>query len=116
MFGADPFEPVKFSSVQEIISSQTSKTGIKIFDSESESDMMRIAENNNLRLSAGCAAFAGILANVLGFNGQAAKIPEMPAKFFMICGSVNPVTRAQVDFAAKNGFKKISLSIESLLA
>ena len=116
MFGADPFEPVKFSSVQEIISSQTSKTGIKIFDSESESDMMRIAENNNLRLSAGCAAFAGILANILGFNESCAKIPEMPAKFFMICGSVNPVTRAQVDFAAKHGFKKISLSVAQKLS
>ena len=111
MFGSDPFEPVKFSSVQEIISSQTSKTGIKIFDAESDSDMKAIAQNNNLRLSAGCAGFAGVLADVLGFNGRGAKIPEMPEKFFMVCGSVNPVTREQVKFAVKNGFKHIALSV-----
>lgn len=119
MFGRDPFEPVRHSAVKEIISEQTNKTGIRVYDAETDGDMMRIAEglgHEGLRLTAGCAGFAGVLARVLGFHGKSAEIPKMPEKFFMVCGSVNPVTRSQIDCARTNGFKYISLSVDEKLS
>ena len=118
MFGQDPFEPVKNSDVNLIIAEQTNKTGIKVFDSESDDDMRTIAKNlgaDGLKLTAGCAGFAGVLADVLGFNGSSVKVPSMPERFFLICGSVNPVTQRQVNYATSHGFKKICLNVEQKL-
>lgn len=118
MFGRDPFEPVKHSDVYEIIREQTEKTGVRVYDTETDGDMIAIADelgNDGLRLTAGCAGFAGVLAHVLGYNGKARKVPEMPHQFFMICGSVNPVTQKQVRYARNKGFKYISLSVEEKL-
>ena len=118
MFGRDPFEPVKNSNVNEIIAEQTDKVGIKVYDAEIDDDMYKIASElgeAGLRLTAGCAGFAGVLAGVLGFNGHGAEVGSMPSQFFMICGSVNPVTQAQVKYAASHGFRKICLSVEQKL-
>ena len=118
MFGKDPFEPVKYSDIHEIIKSQTDKKGIKIYDAETDEDMKKIAEclaDDGMKLTAGCAGFAGVLADFLGFHGEAKKIPDMPEKFFLICGSVNPVTQKQMNYAEKHGFKRISLSVEQKL-
>ena len=120
MFAKDPFEPVKESDVNKIIALQTNKTGIKVYDSETDSDMLMIAEtlreSGGLRLTAGCAGFAGVLAKVLGFeSGKKITVPQMPEKFFMVCGSVNPVTIAQMDFAESHGFKRIYLHVNDKL-
>jgi len=124
MFGKDPFEPVKNSDVNKIISEQTDKKGIRVYDSETDSEMKAIAEklklessnSEGLRLTAGCAGFAEILAEVLGFNGTGEKVPSMPERFLIICGSVNPVTLKQMDFAEAHGFKRICLSVEEKLS
>lgn len=118
MFGKDPFEPVKFSDVREIIASQTDKKGIHIYDAETDSEMIEIAGHlghKGLKLTAGCAGFAGVLAHFLGYHGKSSEVPEMPEKLFMICGSVNPVTRSQVEYARDNGFKYVSLSVKEKL-
>lgn len=118
MFGKDPFEPVKFSDVREIIASQTDKTGIHVYDAETDSEMIEIARHlghKGLKLTAGCAGFAGVLAHFLGYHGKSSEVPEMPEKLFMICGSVNPVTRSQVEYARDNGFKYVSLSVKEKL-
>ena len=118
MFAEDPFNPVKFSDVQEIIASQTDKQGIKVYDAESDSDMERIAESlgrDGLKLTAGCAGFGKVLAKRLGFDGKPKEICGMPERFLMLCGSVNPVTRAQMDFAVKYGFRYMALSPEQKL-
>lgn len=120
MFGEDPFEPVRHSDVKEIIAEQTNKTGIRVYDAETDGDMMAIANrlgHEGLRLTAGCAGFAGVLAHVLGFHVKAAEIPAMPERFFMICGSVNPVTRSQMDYARDKGaFEYISLGVGQKLS
>lgn len=119
MFGEDPFEPVRHSAVKDIIAEQTSKTGIRIYDAETDEDMKRIAEgldHEGMRLTAGCAGFAGVLANVLGFNEKRTELPNMPGQFFMVCGSVNPVTRTQVDYARAKGFRYICLTVEEKLS
>ena len=118
MFAADPFNPVKFSDVREIVASQTDKKGIRIYDAESDSDMESIAASlggDGLRLTAGCAGFAKVLAKVLGFCGKAREIHGMPERFLMLCGSVNPVTRAQMDFAVQHGFRYMALTPEQKL-
>ena len=120
MFGEDPFEPVRHSAVKDIIAEQTDKTGIRVYDAETDGDMTAVAGelgHEGLRLTAGCAGFAGVLAHVLGFHGKAAEIPAMPERFFMICGSVNPVTRAQMDYARNEGsFAYISLGVGQKLS
>ena len=118
IFGKDPFEPVKNSDVKAIIAEQTNKTDIQVYDSESDDDMKKIADSlglKGLKLTAGCAGFAEILADKLGFNGECGKIPAMPEKFFLICGSVNPVTQKQMNYAESHGFKRICLSVEQKL-
>lgn len=118
VFGKDPFEPVRNSDVNKIIAEQTDRKGIRVYDAETDSEMCAIAENldpEDLRLTAGCAGFAEILADVLGFNGTCPQIPAMPEKFFMICGSVNPVTQKQMDYAEAHGFKRICLGVEQKL-
>lgn len=119
MFASDPFNPVKHSAVKDIIAEQTDKTGIRVYDAETDSDMLSIAErlgHDGLRLTAGCAGFGTVLAKVLGFSGKASEIPTMPEKLFMVCGSVNPVTCRQVAYARDNGFKYICLSVEQKLS
>ena len=118
VFGKDPFEPVKNSDVKLILAEQTNKTGIQIYDSESNEDMKKIADDlgsEGLKLTAGCAGFAEILASKLGFNGKSENVKAMPEKFFLICGSVNPVTQRQMDYAEAHGFKRICLSVEQKL-
>ena len=118
MFAEDPFNPVKYSDVREIIASQTSKKGIRVYDAESDSDMEKIAASlggEGLKLTAGCAGFAKVLAKTLGFDGKPKEVNGMPERFVMLCGSVNPVTRAQMDFAAGHGFKYMALSPEQKL-
>ena len=118
MFGSDPFEPVKFSDVREIIASTTDRQGITVYDAETDGDMVNIAGklgHKGLRLTAGCAGFAGVLAHVLGYHGKAQEPQDMPAKFVMLCGSVNPVTRAQMDYAREQGFVYRALSPEQKL-
>jgi len=118
VFAQDPFEPVKNSDVNAIIAEQTSKKNIKVYDSETNDDMKNIADSlglDGLKLTAGCAGFAEILAEKLGFNGTCAKIPAMPEKFFLICGSVNPVTQRQMNYAEAKGFKRIFLNVEQKL-
>ena len=118
MFARDPFEPVRESDVNKIIALQTDRN-IKVYDAESDSDMMTIAQSlghDGLRLTAGCAGFAGVLAKVLGFESvNVPSVPEMPERLFMICGSVNPVTVAQMDFAESQGFKRIYLRAQDKL-
>ncbi|MBR0249534.1 MAG: four-carbon acid sugar kinase family protein [Synergistaceae bacterium] len=117
MFGEDPFEPVRNSDVYEIIREQT-ENNIRVHDAETDGDMIAIAGelgHDGLRLTAGCAGFAGVLAHVLGYHGKPADIPEMPKRFFLVCGSVNPVTRRQIEYARSKGFKYICLKTEQKL-
>lgn len=119
MFGKDPFEPVRHSDVREIIAEQTDRTGIHVYDAETDGDMIHIAGqlgHSGLRLTAGCAGFAGVLAHVLGFHGRSAEVPVMPRRLFMVCGSVNPVTRSQVDYARSHGFVYSSLGVTEKLS
>ena len=135
-FGKDPFEPVTSSNIPNIIHQQNNvniesvpfierepfifndemNKGIYIFDTQSEDEMVSIAQNlnkqNGLRIMAGCAGFASTLPKLFGLNGIRKEIPEIHKKFLMICGSVNQISKKQLDFAEKNGFWREHLTLE----
>jgi len=127
VFGKDPFEPVRFSAVAEVINEKTDTpvilhrseaagdtgtSGIHIFDAESDEDLFRIGRElgaERLHICAGCAGFASVLADILELNGPAPLLPQLPPSLFVVCGSMNPVTLQQMLNAERNGFVHIHL-------
>ncbi|HWP51606.1 MAG TPA: nucleotide-binding domain containing protein, partial [Clostridia bacterium] len=134
VFGSDPFEPVQHSQIGAIIAQQTPKPvvlhpsvqagcleappGIQLYDAESVEGMMDIAEAvglGGLRLAAGCAGFAAIMAQQLELTGKTPIIPTLRPALLVVCGSVNPVTQAQLKYAENNGFGRVRLTLTQKL-
>ena len=126
VFGKDPFEPVTCSAVTDLIALQSDLTavscppltaesslpeanGIWIFDASSLEDLRqagnRLKQEGKLHILAGCAGFAAVLPELLNLGtGKPRAIPALGENFTVICGSVNPITVAQVAYAAQRGF------------
>ncbi|MCI8909519.1 MAG: four-carbon acid sugar kinase family protein [Oscillibacter sp.] len=133
VFGQDPFEPVRSSSLAEIVAQQAETpvcshrredpaeprgAGIHVYDAETDQDLARLAEElgaEGLRLCAGCAGFAEALADVLGLRGKVPALPALEPSLFISCGSVNPVTLRQMRTAEDQGFRRIHLTPEQKL-
>ena len=135
--GKDPFEPVRHSAVASLLASQTDlpaksypalndhesapdEAGILIFDAASVEDLARtgrqLAHRNLLAVSAGCAGFGAVLPELLGIEkGEPAKLPRLDSRLLIVCGSVNPITVAQMDWAQKAGFARLRLTPEQKL-
>lgn len=127
VFGQDPFEPVRASSVADIIGAQSRtpvalhelgaeekgpRPGIQVYDAETDGDLLRIGRRlggESLRLSAGCAGFAAALAEILDLRGTPPVLPDLTPALFVACGSVNPVTLRQMAVAEEHGFPHIHL-------
>lgn len=126
VFGKDPFEPVRQSSVAELIGWQSSAPvilhrfgeecetlpGIQLYDAQSDKELEWIGRQlgqKGLRLSAGCAGFAAVLAEILGLEGSGPEFPKLKSDLFIVCGSVNPVTIRQMQTAEEAGFPHIHL-------
>jgi len=131
----DPINPIKTSNVAEIIGQSAGLevrvvpaeykgdlTGkgngvVYVFDACSDEDMMRIAQHlykrKALGISAGCAGFSGILADVLEFEKNKNQTEKLvKGNMLIVCGSVNEVSINQVSFAQKCGFTAVTLSAE----
>lgn len=133
VFGKDPFEPIVESSVEKIINAQTDvpvvvlernnnsdirKTGVLVFDAETDEDLQEIGKRLGLRgvrFSAGCAGFASILADLLGIKGSTRRGEKLEENLFIACGSINPVTIRQMKVAREGGFPHIHLTPEQKL-
>ena len=133
VFGQDPFEPVTASSVAEIIAAQSKAPvvlhplgpetaerhpGIQVYDAETDGDLTRIGRSlgrEGLTLSAGCAGFAAVLAELLELRGTLPGMPYLAPALFVACGSVNPVTLRQMEEAEQAGFPHIHLTPEQKL-
>ncbi len=131
--GRDLFNPIFSSRVSRVIRQQTDipvaeiplgeswsgvgggKT-IVVYDNETDEEMeetvRRIRRTCGLALMAGCGGLASILPSVLGLGVRVTRIPRLSQNFFFLCGSINPVTRAQLAYAQKNGFSVTELSLE----
>ena len=132
VFGKDPFEPVKKSVVADIIREQSEvnlinvfessdKASVKdptilIYDAGAESKLSEIVDGlyveNQTLLIAGCAGLASVLSKKLSFRNAGVKQPIICSRLLVVCGSVNPITIAQLDYAEKNGFKRVHLETE----
>lgn len=136
VFGIDPFEPVTCADVSEIIrkdrmlltrnvtrnlnTAELHKKNLSpeilIWDASSDEDLVYISKTLKkeklLNCIAGCAGFASVLPDVLGLNGKPKERLKLPEKFLLICGSVNPITIRQLDYAEQKGILRIRLSNE----
>lgn len=128
VFGQDPFEPVTHSAVTDILTRHTAlptvlqphskayslaEPGIQIFDAETDTDLQHIGNTvglSKLQYCAGCSGFASVLADLLNLKAEPPQQPLLEKNFFVVCGSVNPVTVEQLAFAQQQGFTRVHLS------
>lgn len=130
IFGNDPFDPVLYSDIPSIISSQTSiptyvmnqsddeewknMKGIVIHDSHTSKDMEKIAHTlmtgKTSCLLAGCAGFAALLPKMLGTQSRKPVIPVLSPHMFIACASIHPVSLAQCEDASQKGVPQYFLS------
>ena len=140
VFGKDPFEPVKNNYIPDIIKEQSeipvklsvqpvdegmklsageSPKGIQVFDGMTDEDMFRHAstlyEHNMLNAMAGCAGLAAVLPNILPLHAESVLNYEFAPGLFVVCGSVNPVTRQQIEYAENQGFVHFSVMGRQML-
>lgn len=136
-FGKDPFEPVRHAVVTDLIAEQCTvpaksfsplqaqdavpeEDGILVFDAENLEDLAstgrRLMEEGRLSVMAGCAGFGAVLPRLLGLaSGQAREIPKLDPRLLVVCGSVNPITLAQLDAAEAAGFARLRLTLRQKL-
>jgi uncharacterized protein YgbK (DUF1537 family) len=92
---------------------------ILVFDAQREQDVRSIAEQLKrrglLRISAGCAGFATHLARVLGLKRKIVRRAAPPSQLLVVCGSTNPVSLEQMDWAVGNGMERIVLDPEQVM-
>lgn len=136
VFGKDPFEPVTKSLVSDLIAEQSrirvveaSKINeqepmcepvIVVHDVRTDEELEKIAQNlfrkGQLYFMSGCAGLAAVLPRILHLEGDNCQRQEFRNGFLVACGSVNPITRAQLDYAQKQGFYRICLTPEQTLS
>ena len=113
---------------------------IGIFDASSQEHMEKIMEDlmgrDGLGVMAGCAGFASVVGDFLKLEnekarpqtfhgesgkpvsevsedsgiGMAGETPLIRNRLLIICGSINEITRGQIEYAEKNGMKRITLT------
>ena len=129
VFGKDPFEPVTSSSVADIIGQQTDipvtvhsagqtsearGRGIHVCDAASEQDLrdaaIALAVGGRLHVLAGCAGMASELLGLLELSSGTVPFPLLRGKLLTVCGSVNPITRGQMEAAEQAGALRITLT------
>lgn len=131
VFGKDPFEPVTCSCIPDMMKREVPVTvvesmkgwerrdGVMVYDASADEELMDIGiflkEKGELGLTAGCAGFAAALPQLLELSGKRTE-PVLPDKKLLVaCGSVNPITVSQLDYAEKAGMKRIRLEPEQKL-
>lgn len=130
VFGKDPFEPVTCSDISEMIGmqsstavrvvtdgrivSETDEPVIAVYDAQTDEELKHLANvlnvSGQMKTLAGCAGMAEALPQLLGLTGPSPVIPEFAPNFLVACGSVNPITRSQLDYAQQHGFHRIRLT------
>ncbi len=138
VFARDCYDPVIRAYIPDILAQQTSvrtvcvakgeegqsrephEKTIWVYDSETEQDLRDVAralkEQGWEKITAGCAGFAGQLAELLGLAGRKRQ-RERPRVGWhcVICGSVNPITVCQLEAVEREGVRVINLPAESIL-
>ncbi len=130
VFAKDPFNPVLHSRVKDVIADQCDspvaesgapmpEQGIVVHDAENESDLSAIAaelkQADQLTLLAGCAGFASVLPELLELIPEEPTAPVFTPRLLTLCGSINPITLAQLEAAEAAGVPHIRLTARQKL-
>lgn len=134
-FGRDPFEPVQSAWVKDLFQDVSVKIAsyeesrhyergrepeIGIFDAASQTQIEVIAEDlmkqNRLGVMAGCAGFASALGDFLKLEREEVARPLVTRRMLIICGSINEITRQQIDYAEEHGMKRVTMTPKQQLA
>ena len=129
VFAKDPYEPVTESNVMRRLQSEAGiesvlvkeqdlpKKGVVIFDAQTDDMLLthakRLADENLLGVTVGCAGFAKILAQQLFPDGKEVAC-KLQKPVIVVCGSVNPITKKQIEYVEKE-YPRISLTAQQLL-
>lgn len=138
VFGKDPFDPVTESDIPTLLGQQCDtavevvpcgeqlpeegeKACIYVLDCASDEDMEQqvqmLERCGRLNVLAGCAGFAASLPHRLGLRKEPAKAALCRReRLTVLCGSVNPISCSQMDYAEKNGYQRIHIPAETLLS
>ncbi|MBO1305698.1 four-carbon acid sugar kinase family protein [Enterococcus sp. 669A] len=132
VFADDPYEPVTESNVlrrlkqeaqieAQLIQGNTIPSdahGLLVFDAETDDTLIQqleaLEQANLLGMSIGCAGFAKVLAKQL-FPNERPISYSLKDPLVVICGSVNPITKKQIEHAENKQFPRISLTPQQLL-
>ena len=127
VFGKDPFDPVTESRVSHVLAQQSDvptwhatpdrlpdEAGVMIVDAQTDEDLYqagrKLADQGRLGVMAGCAGFAAVLPDLLGLTkGELPHLPQLDPGLFVLCGSVNPITQHQLDWAENHGFARMHI-------
>ncbi len=124
-FGKDPVDPVRFSRLDDLLSESASvpveivpagsfpsgQKGIAVFDcdrSDLMTDILREGLARGIHLFAGCAGFASALAEELPLPKRVSHALPKRNGLFVACGSIHPVSLAQIQKALSSGFLDLS--------
>ncbi len=135
-FGKDPFDPMTCSYIPDILGRQTNKKivlvgreetipawsgepEIVVFDAGDNEDIRKriqeLKKKNQLKYLSGCAGFAAFLPEALGLTGNYNEEAFRTDGFLITCGSLNPITRQQVEYAESHGFFRKNLKPQQKL-
>jgi len=132
VFGTDPFEPVTQSFVPDIMKEQSdvmvdvirkeetidwetlSHSKVLVCDSMTVDDiddrLNELIQHHQIKYLAGCSALADCLADKLSFNRTERTSYNKTDGLYIACGSLNEITKRQVEYAEKHGFYRKNLS------
>lgn len=132
IFAHDPYEPVTESNISLRLKKEGDidttlvknsyipheATGLLLFDSTSDADLKKqltaLDERDLLPISIGCAGFAKVLSQHL-FNKHELIDYHLEAPIVVISGSVNDITKKQIEYAEEKKFPRLSLTVDQLL-
>lgn len=92
--------------------------GILIYDGKSREDLLLTARNllkNDVRVFSGCGGFAEALASTMLKEKCPSVSIDMKA-LLILCGSVNDVSKKQINYLERHGYKRITLDGKKISA
>lgn len=132
VFADDPYEPVTESNLIRRLKQEAgieallvkanelphNRQGVLVFDAQTDEDlehqMKFLQKAKLLAVSIGCAGFAKVLAKQL-FSAVSDNNYTLKNPLVVVCGSVNPITKKQIEHADKRAYPRISLTPQQLL-
>lgn len=138
VFGRDPFDPVLDDDIPSLLRRQcraavrvvpegetpdapkAPEEGVILVCDATSVESMRQGvssanERGTMRVTAGCAGLAQVLAGELAGKVSAEEISVARQPLLVVCGSVNRISTAQLDYAERNGFERLHVQPAFLL-